>query len=100
MSYEGSMKILCKQGHLSVYDAYTSPNIYFWTCPFCRSSAAWFTDIDETNGSDEKTGLCPGDVKLRIRKRHECQCKCGHKHSSEPVQYFIPKKGKKSNENS
>jgi hypothetical protein len=91
MSYEGSVKVLCEQGHLSVYDCYDYPHILSWTCKFCGSSAAWHTEIDETNGPDEISGLCPGDVKLRIRNRHECQCNCGHKHSSAPVQHFIPK---------
>jgi hypothetical protein len=92
MSYEGHTKILCEQGHLYVYDAYDAYDMPMlsWKCPTCKSRKAWSTNVDETNGEDE-TGLCPGDVKLRIRNSHKCKCKCGHVHAKERVQYFIPK---------
>lgn len=99
MSYEGHTKILCEQGHLYVYDAYdamVNPEDYdspmlAWKCPTCKSRKAWSTNVNETNGEDIKTGLCPGDVKLRMRNSHKCKCKCGHVHAKERVQYFIPK---------
>ena len=90
MSYEGVTKVLCDNGHLSVFDAYDTPRMTSWRCKHCGEGSAWEAHVDQTNGPDD-TGLCPGDVKLRVRKLHECKCGwCGHKHSKEPVQYFIP----------
>jgi hypothetical protein len=91
MSYEGCTKILCEKGHLYAYDAYDTPHVSSWTCPYCGSGQAWIAHIDQTNGNDDATGRCPGDVKLRVRNNHKCKCKCGHVHAKEPIQYFIPK---------
>ena len=91
MSYEGHTKVLCANGHLFVYDAYTS-NTTQWRCPTCKAERAWSADVDQTNGIDPETGLCPGDVKLRVKNGHACMCPtCGKKHTCADVQYHIPK---------
>lgn len=96
MSYEGHVKVLCEKGHLFIYDAFDSHVRPGWTCPHCGSGIAFSTCVDETNGIDDKTGLCPGDVKLVVKNAHKCQCSnCGNKHSSAPVQYHIPKARKR-----
>lgn len=93
MSYEGHTKILCKNGHLSIFDTYTEICISEFNC-VCGAKAVWYTNVDETNGDNETTGMCPGDVKLKIRKKNECKCpKCKKIHRSDMVQYYIPKKG-------
>ncbi len=90
MSYEGHEKILCENGHLTIQYAYTEQE-QPWRCPYCRARSAATFIVDETNGPDE-TGLCPGDVKLKVRRAHRCRCmECGNQHRSEPVQYHIPK---------
>ena len=98
MSYEGHTKVLCANGHLSVFDAHSMPvALAFpghveWRCPTCKAEKAWSADVDQTNGIDSKTGLCPGDVKLRVKNGHACICPtCGKKHACAKVQYHIPK---------
>lgn len=96
MSYEGHEKVLCENGHLWVYYDYElySLDLKTWRCKHCKSKAAWRTSVDETNGT-EKNGLCPGDVKLRVRRSHYCKCpKCGKAHQSKPTEYHIPKRGR------
>lgn len=97
MSYEGHTRVLCENGHLFVYDAYDPHELRdpkTWRCPSCRKKMAWSTSVDTTNGADPETGLCPGDVKLKVKNRHRCACPtCGNEHSCATVQYHIPKNG-------
>ena len=95
MSYEGYTKVLCANGHLFVFDAFVFDAHAFpvgWRCPTCKAKSAWSAEVDATNGIDPKTGLCPGDVKLRVKNGHACICPtCGKKHTCADVQYHIPK---------
>lgn len=94
MSYEGYVVYLCENGHQHVYDCYNEPNIENWKCPDCGKPVSWYTNVDETNGTDEETGKCPGEVELEVLKEEYCRCeKCGNKHLLEPITYKIPNHG-------
>lgn len=51
MSYEGSIQILCEQGHQFFEDCYEGVSDD-WRCCFCGTPVAFRWDIDETNGTD------------------------------------------------
>jgi len=53
MSFEGCYQRLCKVGHLSEEDVYTSDNENYWKCPDCQESLAWWNLVDQTNDPEE-----------------------------------------------
>ncbi|SRR5579862_197317 len=97
MSYEGYDEILCSNGHRTVFDAYDSPlfdGVFRCTVKGCEGSLAWSTSVDQTNGIDEETGKCPGEVELEIDKPAKtCTCACGNVHVIVPETYKIPMGG-------
>ncbi len=90
MSYEGHEKILCRNGHLSVFDAYDDINPSTFSCR-CGAVCVWWTAVDTTNGDDEETGRCPGDVDLEIEMPADYDtCNLGHSHTVREATYKIP----------
>ena len=98
MSYEGTEEILCENGHHEAFDCYMAPNLNSWKCGVCGKKAVWWNAIDETNGIDEDTGVCPGTVELELVKDSNeplttCPtCKCN---TYEIPVYKIPESGRR-----
>lgn len=94
MSYEGYDQILCENGHLSIYDAFTSPIGYgedHWECGVCGADMAWWGGVDETNGEDEETHMCPGEVDFKMKGQPTASlCKHCGAIKNEPATYEIP----------
>jgi hypothetical protein len=105
MSFEGYYRLLCEDGHLTLCDVYSD---YPEKCgsvahgEFCNKQFVWENTVDQTNGVDEETGLCPGEFPLQID--HEkvittCEC-CGETKLISDYRYKIPtNKGRKHNPN-
>uniref|UniRef100_A0A6H2A3L7 Uncharacterized protein n=1 Tax=viral metagenome TaxID=1070528 RepID=A0A6H2A3L7_9ZZZZ len=104
MSFEGHYQFLCKNGHLFSKDCWIGdPWEKQHICPSCKSGAAWWTLIDETNGPgiyDDEGNLIdankyPGQIDLEVEESAvACQCdKCGNTHISKPARYKIPENG-------
>lgn len=95
MSYEGSEQILCKNGHYHWCDCY-SFHEESWQCHICGAEAAWTNSVDETNGSDPKTGHGYGYIELEMATPIEtCVCpECKIRHIIRAATYKIPKKKK------
>lgn len=95
MSYEGFEKVLCKEGHESIFDTLDLRHAHFDPiirgC-YCGAVFVWATSVDETNGIDEETGKCPGDVELEILEPAKmCHCMtCGMMHEIGEPRYKIP----------
>ena len=81
--------LLCEKGHLMEIDCHQAEPT---CCHDCLGEIVWRADVDETNGADEVTGLCPGEVLLeKMADAKWCECeKCGVRHMSEPERYKIP----------
>jgi hypothetical protein len=63
MSYEGYVVKLYVNGHRRVYDPL---DFYFSDGPSCECGVEWVWEasVDQTNGADPKTGMCPGEERL------------------------------------
>lgn len=55
MSFEGYQRVLCKSGHLHVWDVYDCPSMTDWQC-HCGEGVAWSQIVDETNGTHDDEG--------------------------------------------
>jgi hypothetical protein len=94
MSYEGHDEILCSNGHLSCFDCHEEEQFNpDWFCR-CGAKMVWWTAVDETDGCDEETGQCPGEVDLEVAVEAKyCTCQCGNMHTVQEETYKIPPKG-------
>jgi hypothetical protein len=109
MSYEGRDEMLCEDGHLSFFDAMSSPMGMYGdktsTC-HCGKKYVWYTAIDETNGAycqlhndsstcyedkDDCVLAYPGEVELEIDTPAISEvCNLGHTHITKEETYKIP----------
>lgn len=84
MSCEGTRRYLCKNGHLSEFDFYTSGYRFDFKCSVCGEGEAWHESVDETNGSEESDF-----TKLEVIK--PCHCpRCDFSGQMNPATYKIP----------
>lgn len=90
MSYSGYTRVLCKNGHLHLYDCWDGfdPTAAASLCRFCGEPVAWWENVDTTNGEGEETPL-------EINSRETfCTCsQCGDVHTKQKATYKIPPKG-------
>jgi DNA-directed RNA polymerase subunit RPC12/RpoP len=66
MSYSGNEHLLCKNGHLSIYDCYDAPDTREWKCSTCGEKCVWWNAVNYTNGSYEEY---IGRKEIKILKR-------------------------------
>lgn len=57
VSYEGYVRYLCANGHMTVFDCYDEPEYTLWKCPYCGSLRVWREAVDTTNGRGQKQSL-------------------------------------------
>jgi hypothetical protein len=91
MSYEGYDVHLCALGHMfRSDDAWDKPK-----CPWCQEDGVYRIMVDETNGADPETGLCPGEDRVNALEVEEAEqtavCNMGHQHITLPARYRIPR---------
>ena len=100
MSYEGSVQLICENGHLTLEDTYyhdmteTNPE-----CSVCKGKILWENHVDETNG--ESVGLILRNdmdkyFKIQEEKFETCPT-CNHTHRTQPNLYRIPTKEETDN---
>ncbi len=100
MTFTGSYHFLCQNGHLHAcgafeVDAVPRDDSGAISCPDCRGRFVWWTLLDETNGVDETTGRCPGEIELELVESPKiCTCiGCGQTHLKAAPRYKVPPLG-------
>ena len=87
MSYRGYERVLCKNGHLHIYDCWDAPNIEEYKCFDCGEGCAWSESVDQTNDAGDETLLAENGPAIM----ETCAC-CGHTKQLSPKTYVIPTK--------
>lgn len=94
MSYEGSIQLLCENGHYDETDYDYGNGISPSKCSFCGAKWKEENHVDETHGCTSTryaalTSACEcGRVEvIEVTPPKYCTCTCGHKHEIAPGTY-------------
>lgn len=83
MSYEGYVQVLCRYGHLSLFDAYDDTPTS-GTCAQCGAPYVWAHDVDETNGEGQPATL------VCCEEAEYLRCNLGEMHCIRAARYEMP----------